>query len=242
MPFVNYPRILPRLRGVAAISAALAVLPTAAQACAEATFLGAVCFTAAPACPNGYVPADGTSYSIYSYTALFTVLGTTFGGDGTKVFSVPNLSGRSPVGVGTDAMLPANQVSFAQIRGSETHTLSVAEMPVHTHTTTLQGNITPPQSVAGVMTASTAAGSASLPSNTTPYLAAVSEGNGMYGQLIGTPGEMLGVSMKFVSQPVTDAVKLSPTGKGEPFNLRPPSFGLTACISYEGVFPNTATH
>lgn len=81
--------------------------------------------------PGGWLLCDGAAVSRTSYSALFAVIGTTYGsGDGSTTFNLPNLKGRIPIG------LDATQAEFdalGGVGGSKTHTLSVAEMPYHNH-------------------------------------------------------------------------------------------------------------
>lgn len=77
--------------------------------------------------PTGWLLCDGGQYSTSSYSTLYAVIGTTYGG-GNGSFRVPDLRGRTPVG--------KNQGTFSalgRIGGEETHTLSIAEMPSHQH-------------------------------------------------------------------------------------------------------------
>lgn len=83
--------------------------------------------------PSGYLLCDGSNVSRTTYAALFTVIGTNFGvGDGSTTFTLPDFRRRVAVGAGgTGTSELGNTVGSAG--GSETHTLSVAEMPSHTH-------------------------------------------------------------------------------------------------------------
>lgn len=96
--------------------------------------------------PTGYLLCDASAISRTTYAALFAVIGTTFGvGDGSTTFNVPDMRGRIPVGVGTGTGggaagtgLPTGGAALtARARGAwtgaETHTLTTAEMPAHTH-------------------------------------------------------------------------------------------------------------
>lgn len=81
--------------------------------------------------PRGYMQADGQLLSIASNTALFSVLGTTYGGDGRTTFALPDLRGRTPIGAGSGPGLSSYRLG--QKLGSETVTLNTAQLPVHDH-------------------------------------------------------------------------------------------------------------
>lgn len=81
--------------------------------------------------PKGWAPCDGQLLPISQNTALFSLLGTTYGGDGKSTFALPNLNGSSPVGAGQGAGL--STYDLGQTGGSETVTLRVSEIPGHSH-------------------------------------------------------------------------------------------------------------
>lgn len=82
--------------------------------------------------PTGWLRCDGSAVSRTTYAALFAVIGTTWGaGDGSTSFNVPNFAGRSPIGQGTGTGL-TNRVQ-GTTGGTETHTLTTAQIPSHTH-------------------------------------------------------------------------------------------------------------
>jgi len=95
--------------------------------------------------PPGYFPCDGRLLSISEYETLFTLLGTTYGGDGTTTFALPDLRGRMVVHQGTGLGL-SNRV-LGQSAGTESVTLTIQNMPAHTHTaiaTAANGNAVSP--------------------------------------------------------------------------------------------------
>jgi microcystin-dependent protein len=75
--------------------------------------------------PKGWALCNGQLLPINQNQALFSLLGTTYGGDGRVNFALPNLQGRAPVHIGT--------LIEGQRGGEENHTLSISEMPAHTH-------------------------------------------------------------------------------------------------------------
>lgn len=81
--------------------------------------------------PRGWAFCQGQIFSIAQNTALFSLLGTTFGGNGQTTFGLPDFRGRVPVGTGPGSPLP--QVQLGEMAGSPTHTLIQTEMPAHVH-------------------------------------------------------------------------------------------------------------
>lgn len=82
--------------------------------------------------PKGWALCEGQLLSIASNPALFSLLGTTYGGDGVSTFALPDLRGRMPLGFGQGPGLQ-NYVQ-GQNAGSETVTLTESQMPAHSHT------------------------------------------------------------------------------------------------------------
>ena len=81
--------------------------------------------------PRGWALCDGQLLPISSYSALFSILGTTYGGDGRTTFGLPDLRGRSAVHAGSGPGLP--DVRLGEKGGSTEFTLSAAQMPAHNH-------------------------------------------------------------------------------------------------------------
>ncbi|MFF5994928.1 tail fiber protein [Lysinibacillus sp. KU-BSD001] len=76
--------------------------------------------------PSGWAVCNGQLLMINQNQALFSILGTTYGGNGVTTFALPDLRGRVPVHVG-------NGIRLGQMGGEESHVLTVNEMPAHTH-------------------------------------------------------------------------------------------------------------
>ena len=88
--------------------------------------------------PSGYLLCDGRAVSRTTYATLFSVIGTTYGeGDGSTTFNVPNLSGRILVGKNSGTFS-----SLGKTGGTENTTLTVSNLPAHTHTVTPKGTVT----------------------------------------------------------------------------------------------------
>src|SRR6266545_5586361 len=76
--------------------------------------------------PKGWALCNGQLLPINQNQALFSLLGTTFGGDGRVNFALPDLRGRTPIHVGSGHTL-------GERGGEQAHTLSISELPTHTH-------------------------------------------------------------------------------------------------------------
>lgn len=81
--------------------------------------------------PREWAFCDGSLLAISSNTALFSLIGTAYGGNGTQSFALPNMMGRAPMGQGRGPGL-SNTV-LGQMQGSNTVTLTEPEMPTHSH-------------------------------------------------------------------------------------------------------------
>ena len=83
--------------------------------------------------PKGWAFCNGQLLPINQNQALFSILGTTYGGDGRVTFGLPNLQGRTPVHVG-------NGISLGELGGETSHTINISEMPAHNHVPVASSN------------------------------------------------------------------------------------------------------
>ncbi|MBO9592049.1 MAG: phage tail protein [Niabella sp.] len=83
--------------------------------------------------PKNWLSCNGQTMPIASYTALYALLGTTYGGNGTNTFALPNLAGRAPIGATGQGPGLSNYV-MGQQTGAPTTALTLQELPNHTHT------------------------------------------------------------------------------------------------------------
>ncbi len=97
-------------------------------------YLGQIILVAFDFAPFGWALCDGQLLPIATYDALFSLIGTTYGGDGVTTFAVPDLRGRIPIGFGQG---PSNTYALGASGGSETVTLGAAHLPAHTHAVTV---------------------------------------------------------------------------------------------------------
>jgi microcystin-dependent protein len=94
-------------------------------------FIGEIRMVGFNYAPRGWALCNGQMLSIAQNTALFSLLGTTFGGDGISTFGLPDLRGRVPVHQG-DGPATSPYV-MGQVGGTETVTLLTSQIPAHTH-------------------------------------------------------------------------------------------------------------
>lgn len=95
-------------------------------------FLGEIRMFAGNFAPEGWAFCDGRLMPISENDALFTLLGTTYGGDGEQTFALPNLGGRIPVSAGTNPTTGATYMC-GQMAGTESVTLTTQQLPLHSH-------------------------------------------------------------------------------------------------------------
>jgi microcystin-dependent protein len=154
----------------------------------------------------------GQTLSIASNTALFSIIGTYYGGNGTTTFQLPDLRGRVPVGVG--AGLGLSPIVIGQVGGVENITLTAQNLPQHNHAVT--GNVQ--------LQVSRDSGNSATPAGS--FLAGSSPNN-IY-NTAGAAGYLNGV---------TQNLNTAMTGQNLPFPSRNPYLGLNYIICIYGLFP-----
>lgn len=157
--------------------------------------------------PKGWAWCDGQLMPLSQNTALFSLLGTTYGGDGKSNFALPDLQGRAPMHPGQGPGLSLHDLG--ESGGSETVSLLESEIPAHSHT--LRSS------------AEDADADNPAPTNTTGGSAGVS----LY---LGAPNQVV------VSSQLSPNA-LAPAGGDQPHNNMMPYLTFFFCIALQGVFP-----
>jgi len=106
-------------------------------------YLGSLMLVSFSFAPKGFALCNGQTLPINQNQALFSLLGTQYGGNGVNTFALPNLQSRVAIGTGTNA---GNSFTAGQIGGAESVVLNVNQIPSHTHTLTVSS------AVGGVLT------------------------------------------------------------------------------------------
>jgi microcystin-dependent protein len=94
-------------------------------------FIGEIRLFAGTFAPVGWLMCDGSAQPIPGNETLYTLIGTTFGGDGVTTFNMPDLRGRVPLGQGMSTS--GTMYSMGQVGGTETAMLATANLPPHGH-------------------------------------------------------------------------------------------------------------
>jgi microcystin-dependent protein len=174
-------------------------------------YLGQIHMFAGNFPPLGYQLCHGQSLSIGQYQALFSIIGTTYGGDGVNTFALPDMRGRLPVHSGNSQGPGLSPRVLGQTAGTETVMISLAQMPSnHTHAVTLNVSAGPANTV-----------------NPASAVMAVAD-EGRYAAAV-TPNATLAVSSMTLG---------ANTGGSQPYDTRQPLLCINFIIAVEGIFPS----
>ena len=160
--------------------------------------------------PRSWALCQGQVLPIAQNTALFSILGTSYGGNGTTTFALPDLRGRAVVGVGQGPGL--SSYSLGQAGGTESSTMQLTQMPAHAHP--LQITISP-QASAGADASSPA------------------------GSTYGTAGNPLyGASPSVNMQAFPGTLTMGSAGSSTAFAILQPVLALNYLVCLQGVYPS----
>jgi len=161
--------------------------------------------------PKGWAFCDGQLLPISQNTALFSLVGTFYGGNGTSTFGLPNMQGNAPMHPGQGPGLSDHVVG--ETSGSETVTLLQSEIPAHSHTAM----------------ASSAGGGKTTPGPTETWASAGRGSGNLYATVNVNNPALNTVNMS--------PSALAPGGSGFPHNNLMPYLTLNFCIALQGVYP-----
>lgn len=174
-------------------------------------FIGQIILVGFNFAPRSWAICDGRLLAITSNTALFSILGTTYGGNGTTTFALPDLRGRVPVGPRSGP--GRSNYALGQTSGQERVTLISTQIPSHTHT----------------LSASTAAGTSTLPENNfiANSLLEIDRGTNREGESFGAPVNVVAMNGNSITS----------QGGNQAHENRQPYLGLNYVICLQGIFP-----
>ncbi len=162
--------------------------------------------------PRGWAFCDGQTLFISEYEALFSLLGTTFGGDGETTFALPDLRGRVAVHAGTGSGL--SRIHWGEKGGKQDNILTVSQLPSHNHT------------AAGTIKATDTDGNRETPGGN---VMASKNRNDDYSDVAAPEVTMQADSLSIV---------VGYTGGGQAVENRQPFLGIYHCIALTGVYPS----
>jgi microcystin-dependent protein len=200
-------------------------------------FIGQIMQVGFAYAPVNWLTCNGQTLQVNQNQALFALLGNRFGGNGTSNFGLPDAQGRALVGTGMGFGLTPRRLG--EKGGGETQTLTLPNMPSHTHGVTnsggslsVGGHLLAMQGVdMSVETAQPAEGmflGAALEQDTSPVLYAPANSTG-------TPVSLGGLSVQAQYQPPTFTVNAN--GGNAPFSIMPPFQAVTTIIAGVGIWP-----
>ena len=169
--------------------------------------------------PRGWALCQGQLLAITQYQALFSILGTQYGGDGRTSFALPDLRGRVPLQPGQGPGL--SNVTIGEKSGRETVILTVGELPAHHHAgSTLTGTCTIPSND----------DDGDSPEPNGRNLGNAEGGENLYNSEAAT-GALLATGTVSIGGNTGD------TGSSQPVNIKNPSLGINYIIALEGIYP-----
>ncbi|HYV48346.1 MAG TPA: tail fiber protein [Myxococcaceae bacterium] len=172
-------------------------------------FLGEIRMFGGNFAPRGWAFCNGQIMSIAQNTALFSLLGTTYGGDGVQTFALPNYQGRFPMHWGNGQGL--SQRSLGEVSGTESVTMLVNQMPAHSHTVNARSD----------------QGNTDLPTGAVCAKAVDSSSNSVSTYSSGLPPD---------TQMAANSINTS--GGSQPLPVMNPFLCVSFIIALEGIFPS----
>ncbi len=176
--------------------------------------------------PRAWAFCQGQLLSIAQNTALFSILGTTYGGDGRTTFALPDLRGRAPISAGTGPGLSTHKLGARS--GTETVTLNVLQIPSHFHAAIPSG-----------------VGTADLHVSDLDGTSGTPVANGSIGNEVGGTAffynDDTAPDVKLAQASITNvqtSVSIAPTGGSQPHNNMQPYLTIYWIICLQGVFPS----
>ncbi|WP_457131545.1 phage tail protein [Mucilaginibacter sp. UYNi724] len=161
--------------------------------------------------PNGWYFCDGALLSIAQNSALFSLLGITYGGDGQSTFQLPDLRGRTPIHCGNGAGRGVSPYQLGQIGGTENVTISAQQMPAHNHLINTVSAVAKQYTPNGGLLAS----------------------SGFF-----TDGTEVNTYSANAADGTLAATAVAASGGNQPLNVVTPYLGINYIIAWTGIYPS----
>lgn len=193
-------------------------------------YIGQVIMFAGTWIPAEWLPCNGQLLTINTNQALYSLIGTTYGGDGKTTFALPNLNGRVPIGVGLSNAPGATNHTLGQQSGAESVTLTTAQLPTHNHALSTPVTITLPAQPSS----SNAADQPNPNGNIPAVTQSTGKGLNSYTAATNANGTLSGGG----STSVTLSGNTANTGNGTPTSVMNPCLGINFIICTVGLYPS----
>jgi microcystin-dependent protein len=198
----------------------------------EEAYIGSLVLFAGNFAPRGWAFCQGQLLPINQHQALFSILGTTYGGDGRTNFALPDLRGRVPVGTGHGQGLTNR--TLGQASGTENVILTQNQMPLHTHTVgNMSIQITNPGFVDVPVNTEGGEGNSTDPTN---ILSADGAAKSFTKSIANDKYSGKSLPVKGLQVSGTGGT-ITPTGGNQPFSIVQPNLGLNYIICLHGIYP-----
>ncbi len=178
--------------------------------------------------PRAWAFCEGQLLAISQNTALFSILGTTYGGDGRTSFALPDLRGRVMIGPGTGPGLTPRKLG--QRSGIESESLNTLQLPNHTHAVI-------PAPITATVTVNANSANGDQDSATGNYPAGVANGRASWPSYSASKNTTMAADAVQVAVS-GGAVSVAPAGGSQPINLMQPYLAVYWIICMQGVFPS----
>ena len=202
----------------------IALMSVCVSGLAQDRYIGEIFMVGFNFCPRGSAGADGQLLAITQNEALFSLYGTTYGGDGRTTFALPDLRGRVPLHAGSGPGL--SEYQQGQTGGAETLTLSENQLPAHSHAATTQL-----ESLTARLQASE-----EVPNSSSGEGAVLAEAQIYTNQDDATLSSSLKAGSVIIEGTATTTVE--ETGAGQPVPVTQPYLTLRYCVALTGVYPS----
>ncbi|MBV8656400.1 MAG: phage tail protein [Burkholderiales bacterium] len=197
-------------------------------------FLGEIKMAGFNFAPSGWAQCSGQLMAINQNTALFALLGTSFGGNGQTTFGLPDLRGRSPVGTGTG--LGLSPIVQGEQAGTEAVTLTASSLPEHSHTLANLSGTTATSVAIPVATTGTGATTPANNMNLGPATAAGRPVDIYSTTATTTTLAAFNAAGTATITPPANAIGFA--GNSMPVPIRNPFLGLNMIIALTGIYPS----
>ncbi|WCN38336.1 phage tail protein [Aneurinibacillus uraniidurans] len=190
-------------------------------------FIGTILPWAVNWAPVGWLPCNGQQLNINQYQALYSLIGTQYGGNGTTTFNLPDLRGRVPVGMGQQA--GGTNFVIGTTGGVESSTLTINQLPPHNHTFSGTANVS-----------LGAPANAAAPTTNTPAantsLSVAKDSTGDVANIYNTSAPTMMTATMNVATTVNGTTAVS--GNGQSFSNMQPYQVINYIICVEGLYPS----